>query len=62
MLTDIEVFATRAAALPERLRQMLYPELTPHCPHCDNTGDVHDATGEWRGVCSACASKSAGQS
>ena len=22
------------------------------CPHCDDTGDVHSITGEWRGVCS----------
>lgn len=21
------------------------------CPHCDGTGDFHDQTGEWRGVC-----------
>lgn len=25
--------------------------LLLRCPHCDGTGDVHDATGEWRGVC-----------
>ncbi|KVC71406.1 hypothetical protein WI73_11310 [Burkholderia ubonensis] len=53
-LTDGEVFAIRAAVLPERLRQKLYPELTPRRPHCDNTGDAHDVTGEWRGVCTAC--------
>jgi hypothetical protein len=53
-LTDAEVFTIRAAGLPERLREKLYPELTPRCPYCDGTGDVHDATGEWRGVCTAC--------
>ncbi|KVN30744.1 hypothetical protein WJ63_08180 [Burkholderia pyrrocinia] len=53
-LTDIEVFAIRAAELPAHLRENLYPELTPRCPHCDNTGDAHDVTGEWRGVCTAC--------
>lgn len=21
------------------------------CEYCDGTGDVHDQTGEWRGVC-----------
>ncbi|MCW3522084.1 hypothetical protein K6Y76_33345 [Burkholderia cenocepacia] len=54
MLTDVEVFAIRAAGLPEHLREKLYPELTPRCSACDGTGDVHDATGEWRGVCTAC--------
>ncbi|KUZ78259.1 hypothetical protein [Burkholderia ubonensis] len=54
MLTDIEVFAIRATALPERLRHKLYPELAPRCPHCDNTGDVHDVPGEWGGVCTSC--------
>ncbi len=51
MLTDVEVFAIRAAGLPHDLRETLYPELVPHCSVCDGTGDVHDATGEWRGVC-----------
>jgi hypothetical protein len=23
----------------------------PKCERCDDTGDVHDATGEWRGRC-----------
>lgn len=22
-----------------------------HCEYCDDTGDVHDQTGEWRGQC-----------
>ncbi|WP_230955190.1 hypothetical protein [Burkholderia anthina] len=25
------------------------------CSACDGAGDVHDVTGEWRGVCTACA-------
>jgi len=53
-LTEVEVFAIRAADLPPDLREKLYPELTQRCSTCDNTGDVHDATGEWRGVCMAC--------
>ncbi|MDN7525175.1 MULTISPECIES: hypothetical protein [Burkholderia] len=53
-LTDVEVFAIRAAALPEHLREKLYPELMVRCSACDGTGDVHDAAGEWRGVCTAC--------
>ncbi|WP_175878850.1 hypothetical protein [Burkholderia sp. BCC0097] len=53
-LTDVEVFEIRAAGLPLHLREKLYPELTPRCSACDGTGDVHDATGEWRGVCTAC--------
>lgn len=24
------------------------------CPHCDNTGDVHRADGEWLGECPDC--------
>ena len=55
MLTDVEVFAIRAAGLPDDLREKLYPELTPRCSACDDTGDVPDVTGEWRGVCTACA-------
>ncbi|MDN7541174.1 hypothetical protein [Burkholderia cenocepacia] len=55
MLTDVEVFAIRAAGLPDDLREKLYPELTPRCSACDGTGEVHDVTGEWRGVCTACA-------
>lgn len=31
MLTDVEVFAIRAAGLPEHLREKLYPELTLRC-------------------------------
>lgn len=53
-LTDVELFTIRAAALPDHLREKLYPELAPRCSACDGTGDVHDATGEWRGVCTAC--------
>ncbi|KVG13453.1 hypothetical protein WJ24_03670 [Burkholderia vietnamiensis] len=53
-LTDVEVFEIRAAGLPHHLREKLYPELTPLCSACDGTGDVHDATGKWRGVCTAC--------
>ncbi|AOI98139.1 hypothetical protein [Burkholderia sp. LA-2-3-30-S1-D2] len=53
-LTDVEVFAIRAIGLTDHLREQLYPELTQRCPYCDNTGDVHDAAGEWRGVCTAC--------
>lgn len=26
--------------------------VAPRCPYCDGTGDVHDQTGVWRGVCS----------
>ncbi|MEB2535852.1 hypothetical protein SB394_02585 [Burkholderia sp. BCCIQ04A] len=54
MLTDVEVFAIRATDLPDHLREKLYPELTPRCSACGGTGDVHDATGERRGVCTAC--------
>jgi hypothetical protein len=25
------------------------------CRLCDNTGDIHDQTGEWRGNCPNCA-------
>ncbi|MCA8242885.1 hypothetical protein [Burkholderia sp. AU32262] len=50
-LTDVEVFEIRAAGLPDHLRETLYPELTPRCPYCDNIGEVHDATGEWRAAC-----------
>ncbi|MDN7848084.1 hypothetical protein [Burkholderia seminalis] len=32
MLTDVEVFAIRAAGLPEHLREKLYPELYPLPP------------------------------
>ncbi|MBR8073511.1 hypothetical protein KDX14_28695 [Burkholderia cenocepacia] len=32
MLTDVEVFAIRAAGLPENLRRSLYPELYPLPP------------------------------
>ncbi|MEN8511994.1 hypothetical protein [Burkholderia sp. RS02] len=53
-LTDVEVFAIRATGLPDHLREKLYPELTLRYPHCANPDDVHDATGEWRGVCTAC--------
>ncbi|WP_175770337.1 hypothetical protein [Burkholderia anthina] len=60
MLTDVEVFAIRAADLPDGLREKLYPELAPRCTSCDGTGDVHDATGEWRGVCTACVVAGAG--
>lgn len=54
MLTDVEVFEIRAAELTEHLREKLYPELAPRCSACDGTENVHDATGEWRGVCTAC--------
>ena len=54
MLTDVEVFAIRAVGLPEQLREKLYPELAQRCPLCDNTGDIHDLTGEWRGRCPDC--------
>ena len=27
-------------------------QLADRCPHCDDTGDVHTPTGEWRGACS----------
>jgi hypothetical protein len=26
-------------------------EVEKRCEYCDGTGDVHDQTGEWRGVC-----------
>ncbi len=26
-------------------------EAEKRCEYCDGTGDVHDQTGEWRGVC-----------
>ncbi|MDS0807532.1 hypothetical protein [Burkholderia cenocepacia] len=32
------------------------PAAAPiRCSLCDNTGDIHDATGEWRGECPNCA-------
>ncbi|KWO62600.1 hypothetical protein [Burkholderia territorii] len=41
MLTDVEVFAIRAASLPAHLREKLYPELaqqqhTRACSKCGN--------------------------
>ncbi|WP_104012225.1 hypothetical protein [Burkholderia anthinoferrum] len=53
-LTDVEVFEIRASGLPNHLREKLYPELTPRCSACDGTGDVHDASGQRRGVCTDC--------
>lgn len=29
--------------------------ITGRCPHCDGTGDVHRADGEWLGVCDCSA-------
>ncbi|KWZ35169.1 hypothetical protein [Burkholderia anthina] len=52
--TDVEVFEIRASGLPNHLREKLYPELTPRCSACDGTGDVHDASGQWCGACTAC--------
>ena len=31
------------------------------CPHCDDTGDVHTADGEWHGVCSCPAGDKIGK-
>lgn len=34
------------------------PKAQPEaCPHCDNTGDVHRADGEWLGECKACVAQ-----
>lgn len=27
-------------------------EAAKPCPYCDDSGDVHSADGEWRGICS----------
>lgn len=37
--------ALKAIAVAEHL------EAEKRCEYCDGTGDVHDQTGEWRGVC-----------
>lgn len=39
-----------SAATPE-------PSDAERCPYCDDTGDVHDQTGEWRGTCKCPAGK-----
>jgi hypothetical protein len=31
--------------------------VIPRCRHCDDTGDVHDQTGEWRGRCTCPAGR-----
>lgn len=31
--------------------------VEPRCEHCDGTGDVHTADGEWRGSCSCPAAE-----
>jgi hypothetical protein len=33
------------------------PTVQERCEYCDGTGDVHDRTGEWRGVCNCEAGK-----
>ncbi len=33
------------------LEEALASEQEQRCKYCDGTGDVHDQTGEWRGVC-----------
>jgi hypothetical protein len=33
------------------------PTVQERCEYCDGTGDVHDKTGEWRGVCNCEAGK-----
>lgn len=35
----------------------IYEEI--RCEHCDGTGDVHSIDGEWRGVCTCPAGRSA---
>lgn len=30
------------------------PPVSPHCPYCGGSGDVHSFDGEWRGVCTEC--------
>lgn len=49
-----EALSTPPAA--PRLTDEQIPDLAGiyRCPHCDNTGDVHDQTGEWRGTCTEC--------
>jgi len=28
--------------------------LEPPCPACNDTGDIHSETGEWRSICTIC--------
>ena len=37
--------------------QALAAPVQERCEYCDGTGDVHDRTGEWRGVCNCEAGK-----
>ncbi|VVE47621.1 hypothetical protein PCO31111_04525 [Pandoraea communis] len=50
---DEEVIAPARAALTNFLRPVLAALTFPAkvCEYCDDTGDVHDRTGEWRGTC-----------
>jgi len=44
----------------EDIEQALAAPVQPvqeRCEYCDGTGDVHDQTGEWRGVCNCEAGK-----
>ena len=34
--------------------QKAQAQAAERCKYCDNTGDVHSPTGEWRGVCTEC--------
>ena len=34
--------------------QAAQAQAAERCKYCDNTGDVHSPTGEWRGVCTEC--------
>jgi len=47
-----EIKAYFAAVIPQ-------PVQPARCVYCDDTGDVHDATGEWRGICTCAESKPA---
>lgn len=46
---EVGIWRSMIAAAPD-------PSQEPtRCHLCDNTGDIHDATGEWRGECPYCA-------
>ncbi|MBN3822292.1 hypothetical protein G3O00_01495 [Burkholderia sp. Ac-20384] len=57
MLSDVEVFAIRAAGLPAQLREKLYPELGTSCERCSGTGTVNYLPGGMLFSCPLCTQK-----